>query len=155
MRLMERVPSAKLIGAAIHPGHRLAFHKKSTDGSSKCNMFQSGSESDRIHGAIYQINYHHKNELDRFEGNGYRDNQITLHHDREVYPCFTYLAQQSHIVDDVKPYHWYKKLVVLGARYLEFPSTYISSIEAVESMEDPDSDRRRETRKLIERIISY
>jgi hypothetical protein len=118
-------------------------------------MFQSRAEADRIHGAIYQINYDHKNELDRYEGNGYMDNEITLHHDGEVYTCFTYLAQQSHIVDDVRPYHWYKKLVVLGARYLEFPSSYISSIEAVESMEDPESGRRRERAKLIEKIISY
>ena len=155
MRLGERVPSAELIGVAKHPKHSLTFHKKSNDGSSKCNMFNS--DSDLIYGAIYKLKPEHKNELDKFEGKGYVyiDNQIMLKHNRNEYTCFTYLAQQSHIVDSLKPYHWYKKLVILGAQYLEFPDAYISSIEAVESMEDPDSTRRKEKEVLIESIINY
>ena len=155
MRLGERVPSAELIGVAKNLNHSLTFHKKSNDGSSKCNMFNS--DSDLIYGAIYKLKPEHKNELDKFEGKGYGyiDNQIMLKHNRNEYTCFTYLAQQSHIVDSLKPYHWYKKLVILGAQYLEFPDAYISSIEAVESMEDPDSTRRKEKEVLIESIINY
>lgn len=154
---MERAPSAVLIGIAKHPGYRLTFHKKSSDGSSKCNMFESGSETDEVIGAIYRLNSEHKNYLDRFEdkGYGYLDNQIILSHDGTEYTCFTYRAQQSHIVDDLKPYHWYKTLVVLGANYLGFPSEYTSTIEAVESIEDPDAKRRREKEMLIESIINY
>lgn len=157
MRLMERVPSAKLIGTATHPGHRLTFHKKSDDGSSKCNMFNSRSESDQVFGAIYGLKPEHKDALDTFEGKGYGyiDNQIMLCHEGTAYTCFTYLAQQSHIVDDLKPYHWYKKLVVLGANYLSFPSSYISSVEEVASVEDPDPKRRKEKELLIESIINY
>lgn len=155
-RLMERVPSAELIGVTTLPKHRLLFHKRSNDGSSKCNIFNSGSESDHICGAVYKINHEHKKELDRFEGRGcgYMDIQITLVHDGNKYTCFTYLAQQSHIVDNLKPYHWYKKLVVIGARYLEFSASYIASIETVESMEDPNSKRRNEQELLIERILT-
>ena len=103
------------------------------------------------------MNPEHKNDLDRFEGKGYGyiDNQIVLNHDGTEYTCFTYLAQQSHIVDNLKPYHWYKKLVVLGAYYLGFPDSYISSIEAVASIEDPDPKRRKEKDLLIESIINY
>ena len=61
MRLMERVPSAELVGVAKHPNHALTFHKRSNDGSSKCNMFNS--ESDLIYGAIYKLKPEHKNEL--------------------------------------------------------------------------------------------
>ena len=157
MRLMQRVPSAELIGVTEHPNHKLTFHKKSSDDSSKCNMFNSGNESDLIYGAIYKLKHEHKNELDKFEGKGfgYIDNQITLNHNGNEYTCFTYLAQQSHIVDNLKPYHWYKKLVILGAQYLEFPGSYISLIEEVQSMEDPDLTRRKEKEKLIESIINY
>jgi hypothetical protein len=152
---MERVPSAELIGVAKHPNHSLTFHKRSNDGSSKCNMFKS--ETDLIYGAIYKLKPEHKNELDRFEGKGYGyiDNQITLEHNESEFACFTYLAQQSHITSNLKPYHWYKELVILGAEYLQFPVTYISSIEAVESTEDPDITRRKEKEQLIERIINY
>ncbi|MGI9319820.1 MAG: gamma-glutamylcyclotransferase family protein [Thiogranum sp.] len=157
MRLVERVPSADLVGVAKHPNHMLTFHKKSNDGSSKCNMFNSDTESDLIYGAIYKLKPEHKNELDRFEGKGYGyiDNPITLEHNGNEYTCFTYLAQQSHIVDSLKPYCWYKQLVILGAKFLNFPDSYISSIEAVESMEDPEPTRRKEKDILIENIINY
>jgi hypothetical protein len=103
------------------------------------------------------LNSEHKGELDKFEGKGYGyiDNQVMLMHNEVEYTCFTYLAQQSHIVEGLKPYHWYKQLVILSARYLEFPDAYISSIEAVESMEDPDLTRRNKKSALIERIINY
>ena len=157
MRLIERVSSAELIGVAKHSNHKLNFHKKSNDGSSKCNMFNSDTESDLIYGAIYKLQPEHKSELDKFEGKGYGyiDNQIMLKHNENEYTCFTYLAQQTHIADNLKPYHWYKKLVILGAQYLEFPNSYISSIEAIESMEDLDLPRRKEKEALIESIINY
>ncbi len=157
MRLMERVSSAELIGVTEHPHHSLTFHKKSSDGSSKCNMFHTGKGSDLIHGAIYKIKAEHKTDLDGFEGKGvgYIDSQIRLQHNEEEYSCFTYHAQQSHIVSHLQPYHWYKQLVVLGARYLRFPDLYISSIEAIESIDDPDLNRRKEKEVLIENIIKY
>jgi hypothetical protein len=157
VRLIERVPSANLVGVIGLSRHRLAFHKKSKDRSSKCNLFQTGSESDSVYGAIYEVDPEHKSALDRFEGkgSGYRDNQIKLHHQGQEYSCFTYVAQRAHIVDTLKPYHCYKRLVVLGARYLQFPVSYVTSIESVESVEDPDDERRAENDTLIARIIDY
>ena len=154
VRLIERVPSAELVGVSKYPRHALSFHKRSHDGSSKCNMFSS--EADFIYGAIYKLNPEHKDELDKFEGKGYGyiDQQITLEHNEIQYTCFTYLAQRSYIVSDLKPYHWYKKLVILGAQYLKFPDRYVSSIKAVDSIEDPDATRRKEKEELIVRIIN-
>ena len=155
MRLMERVPSANLVGVIELSEHSLTFHKKSDDGSSKCNLLQTGVETDFVHGAIYEVEPEHKSELDRFEGKGYGyiDNQIKLQHQGQEYTCFTYIAQQSHIVDNLKPYHWYKRLVVLGARYLQCPDSYVLSIDSVESVEDPDEERRRGMDALIGGIV--
>jgi len=157
VRLIERVPSAELVGVAKHHRHRLIFHKMSNDGSSKCNMFNSDSTSDLILGAIYKLNPEHKDELDKYEVKeyGYIDKQIMLKHNGKQYTCFTYYAQQSSIVDNLPPYHWYKKLVILGAQYLQFPDYYISAIEAVASADDPNEKRRKEKEKLIESIIKY
>ncbi len=157
VRLVERVPSAQLIEAAIYPAHRLVFHKRSHDGSSKCTMFKSGSQSDRVYGAIYQLSPEHKTELDRFEGRGfgYIDTHISLLYNGKDVSCFTYLAQPSHLTEDLKPYHWYKELVVAGAQFLAFPASYIAAIEAVESMDDPDPVRRKQNAQLLERVISY
>ena len=71
VRLMERVPSAEFVGVIKQPRYRLAFHKKSRDGSGKCNILESDSELDQVFGVIYQLNPLHKNDLDRFEGNGH------------------------------------------------------------------------------------
>lgn len=156
-RLLERVPAAELVGVSEIRKHRLAFHKQSHDGSGKCNLHHTGSESDMVLGAIYRFPGEHKTTLDRFEGNGsgYIDNPVVLEHRGREHDCFTYFAQHTHIADHVKPYHWYKQLVVLGARYLGFPRSYISAIEAVDSVQDSRHERRREMEALIGRIHDY
>lgn len=154
MRLLERAPSANLVHVTKVSKHRLTFHKKSNDGSTKCNLYQTGSESDTVYGAIYEIDAEHQERLDHFEGNGYGyiDNQIMLQHRGQEHSCFTYIAQQSHVVDKLRPYHWYKELVILGARYLQFPDSYILSIASVESVEDHNEERRKENETLIQKI---
>ena len=122
VRLIERIPSAELIGAVELPGYRLEFHKTSEDESGKCNAFATGSSSDLIHGALYQLAFEHKPILDRIEGaghGGYIASEISVRHRHHEYACFTYLAEPSHLNDDLEPYHWYKQLVVLGAKHLE------------------------------------
>ena len=108
MRLMERVPSAQLIGSTEIAGYELAFHKKSKDGSGKCNLFQIDEDSKSVFGAVYQIDVTEKPALDEAEGNGsgYLDAQVSVTSDGNTHTCFTYFAQQSHIVDHLKPYHW-------------------------------------------------
>jgi len=157
VRLTERVPSAKLVGKVELAHHDLAFHKQSHDGSGKCNLLKTGAASDLVHGAIYELDPEHKDVLDQYEGKGfgYMDNSINVHHQGRNYSCFTYLAQPSHIVDHLQPYHWYKKLVLMGARYLQFPHSYVSSIESVKSIDDPNENRRNEHDVLIKKILHF
>jgi hypothetical protein len=157
VRLLERVPSAQLVGVIELSQHSLAFQKRGRDGSSKCNLVRTGQESDGAYGAIYQIDSAHKQTLDCFEGNGngYHDSQLTVELHGQEYRCFTYFAQQSYIENDLMPYHWYKDLVVLGAKHLQFPDVYVRSIELIESVEDPDETRREHHHMLIEKIVNF
>ena len=157
VRLTERVPSAKFVGAVELAHHDLAFHKKSRDGSGKCNLLHTGAESDLVHGAIYQLDPEHKSILDKYEGkgSGYMDKPLKVQHQGQDYSCYTYLAQPSHIVDHLQPYHWYKKLVLLGARYLQFPHYYLAAIESIKSIDDPDASRRKEHDVLIKKILRF
>jgi gamma-glutamylcyclotransferase len=157
LRLIERVSSATLVGVVTLTSHRLMFHKHSIDESSKCNVIRTGDENDRVFGAIYEIDPAQKPDLDCIEGRGcgYVDHHLSLQYQGREYTCFTYVAQRSYIVDHLKPYHWYKQLVVLGARYLRFPDVYVCSVESVESMEDPDEQRKKRYHVLIEDIITH
>jgi len=157
MRLLERVASAKFLFSTKLLKHKLTFHKKSIDGSSKCNLLETDDLSDFVYGAIYELKEEHKKYLDSAEGKGkgYIESQIKINYEGEVYDCFIYLAQQAYITESLKPYHWYKEMVVLGAKYLKFPDTYISAISDVDSSADLDKHRNQERYDLIEEIRSY
>lgn len=155
VRLRERVPSAELVDVVELKHYRLSFQKRGQDGSSKCNLAHTGEESDGVYGAIYQIDSAHKPILDRFEGNGYHDSQLTVEFNGKECSCLTYLAQPSYIQNSLKPFHWYKELIVLGAKHLQFPNAYIRSLESIESIEDPDEERQIQHQSLIERILQY
>jgi hypothetical protein len=155
LRLTERVPSATLVGPVTIAGYRLVFHKKGRDDSGKCDLLCTGVASDLAYGALYAIEPAHKPHLDRFEGRGrgYLDHPIDVPHEQQNYRCFTYFAQQTHIDAGLKPYHWYKELVILGARHLGFPDDYIRALEKTASAPDHDDTRRKIHESLIEKIV--
>jgi gamma-glutamylcyclotransferase (GGCT)/AIG2-like uncharacterized protein YtfP len=155
-RLAERVPSARLVGTVRLAGCRLMFHKRGGDLSGKCNIYRTANTDDHVHGALYEMAAAHKSDLDRFEGVscGYRHLPMQLICMGRSYSCFTYIAESTHIDDDLRPYHWYKALVVLGAEYLGLPGGYIAGLHAVDALEDPDRERRAEHEALIARMQS-
>jgi hypothetical protein len=152
LRLGERADSADLLGVVVLGGYRLTFQKRSIDGSGKCNLLFTEDPSDLTYAALYEVALSQKSDLDRFEGNGYRDHQIEVSLNGDRYTCVAYTAKSTHVDGSLKPYHWYKSLVVLGAEYLEMPEDYISVIRTVESLRDPDSRRRATNEELIRRL---
>ena len=63
--------------------------------------------------------------------------------------CSTYLGATTHVCDGLKPYDWYKEMVLLGCRKLDFPGRYRSVIEAVKNGPDPDERRSREQWQIV------
>lgn len=155
LRLQERVPSAVLIGVAGYQGHRIVFEKRGRDGSGKCTLVNTDCDEDVSYGAIFTLDPEHKRILDRYEGPGYRERQITVHSEGRNYTCFSYFARSSHRSIQLLPYHWYKQLVLAGARYHRFPEYYISALESIDSIEDSDENRRQKHAVLIENIRLY
>ena len=47
----------------------------------------------------------------------------------------------TRINNSLKPFHWYKDHVLIGARENGLPADYIAQIEAVESLDDPKPER--------------
>lgn len=155
VRLSQRVPSARLIGSVSLRGYRVKFNKLGADASAKCNLVAGETNDPLAFAALYQIDASHKPDLDRYEGvgNGYIDRAISVQHEGQALECFTYFAQDSHLVKHLRPFHWYKKLVELGASHCRFPHWYITQFKTLESMADPDPDRSMEMETLIRKIL--
>jgi hypothetical protein len=144
-RLVARVSSASNPVRLVLSGYQLRFHKKSIDGSGKCNIVRTGLELNVVHGVLFDISEDQLPQLDDAEGcgHGYHCEQITLAmpgHPSQI--ATVYIADVNVIDDALIPYRWYFDLVVAGAEQHELPLDYISAIRSVPFTADPKPDRK-------------
>jgi len=170
-RLADRVPSACLLTTASCPGRRLAWHKLGRDGSGKCDApivaaapGLCGAESAatgphgvgdlaRIYGAVYRLSPADLSRLDIIEGcgSGYRRITLEVETDGGLLEVTTYVALRSHIDAALRPFHWYKQLVLEGARFHGFPAGYVQQIAATASITDPRPERATANLSVLDR----
>lgn len=150
-RLRARVSSAQPVTTGFIDGRSLRFHKKSRDGSSKCDMPPAQRPGARIYGALYSIEVCQKRRLDQVEcaGAGYAEVSLAVMTDYGPIEAFSYVAQSAFIQESLLPYHWYKRLVVEGATFHRFPESYIAAITAVPSKQDPRPERAEENLRVL------
>jgi len=155
LRLQKRVPSAKPMGVGVLTNYVLKFHKRSVDGSAKCNAFYTGNENDVIYGILYQIeNPEEKTCLDKAEGlgNGYEEIEVSVKIKKKLVKTFTYIAAPDAIDENLLPYDWYKEYVLIGAKHFDLPESYIKKIESIKAVKDPKIGRREKEFGLIKNI---
>ena len=144
-RLLERVPSAAFLSIATLKGHRLQFHKKSRDGSGKCDAEHTADHDDCVIGVVFEMSVSDKKELDQKEclGFGYKKKTVTVVLESgDQIETATYSATET--IAALKPYHRYKEHVLRGARENNLPHDYIAIIEKIESVPDPYMDRHEQ-----------
>ena len=147
-RLQKRVKSAVPKGRAVLRCHCLAFHKVSKDKSSKCDI-PPAKESDAVWGRLYHINAEEKKLLDCYEGlgRGYENKCVTVKLDSGVtVRAMTYYATEKD--STLKPYTWYIKHILVGAKEARLPLDYIKKIDEVKAKEDCDKERERDELKI-------
>ncbi|MFQ5755801.1 MAG: gamma-glutamylcyclotransferase family protein [Acidiferrobacterales bacterium] len=151
LRLRERAPSARFVQVTAITEHSLRFHKRGRDGSSKCNAYFTAERNDKLLGALYEIDAREKPALDQHEGVG-AGYEITtfsvmaLGREREV---FAYVAMANHIDESLRPFGWYTELVLLGATYHGFPTTYLESIKLIRTVVDTDQARAGRNERIL------
>lgn len=145
VRLLTRLPGSRFLGAAAVAGKKLRFHKRSQDGSGKCNIVAGNG---RVHVAVYEINARERDLLDRIEGvgSGYCVAAVEA---SGFGKCFTYVAPPSYIDDKLRPYSWYKELVLVGCEALDFPIDYIAMIANIAAIDDADKERHAANMQLV------
>jgi len=145
----DRAPSARPIGIGYVEGRRLTFDKASEDGSGKCDAEATGKPTDRVYGVMFEIALTDKAALDKAEslGIGYVEEQV------EVVTCAGYVQLHTYIAikkkASLRPYHWYKAIAIAGAVEHGLPSDYVEWLGAVESIEDPNAERRAKHEALL------
>lgn len=151
LRLVQRTPSCRLLGAASLPGYRLAFNKRGADASGKCNIVRPPQGRHGVHGALYLIEACDKPALDCAEG-GYRVQSCLVQAGGQAHEAFTYVARQESLEKGLAPYHWYHALVMAGARYHCFPAAYLRMLDAWWRVPDPDAGRALRNAQLLAHI---
>ena len=150
-RLQRRVPSAEPVLNAALPEHGLRFHKRSRDGSGKCNIVAEAGET--VHGVVFEVSSADLDALDEAEQQGrrYRRRSVTVHGPETAVDAFAYVADPFYVDDALHPYEWYHALVLAGARQHNLPEAYVAQIEAVPTIPDPNRERRRSHERLLEK----
>jgi gamma-glutamylcyclotransferase len=142
-RLVARVPDARSLGTGVLRGHELRFHKRSRDGSGKCDAHQVDRDDARVIGVLFKVSPEGKTVLDRIEGlgAGYEEKVVTVSMpDGNLTMAHTYYA--TDIADGLLPYCWYRHHVLAGAREFGLPADYVQSIARVPHVSDDDAGRR-------------
>lgn len=129
-------------------GYRLVFNKFSRrDGSGKGNVEPSaGSE---VGGVLYSLSDAHLLILDNGEGAGYRRSQLPIRtENNENVQAWVHIAVRPSHDPSLRPYSWYKRFLVEGAKEHSLPVEYIQKLEQIEAVDDRDEQRNGQKREL-------
>jgi gamma-glutamylcyclotransferase len=148
-RIQERAPSARAVTIGQLVGFELCWNKRSKDGSGKCSLTETGLPKDGVWGVVFDMSAEDKANLDRAEGlgRGYGERVVKIATPSGSCSAMTYYA--TSISPGLRPYDWYRDLVVAGASAHRLPEEYIRALEAVGSMSDADSKRAESNRRLL------
>jgi len=151
-RLRARIPDARLVGTCRIPGRRLAFHLAGSDGSAKCDIPPEAGSC--AYGALYRLDGEGWSRLDAIEGLqvSYVRQGLRVLDSPKTRTAEAYVAIEERIDEGLRPYGWYKSLVLAGARYHGFPEEYVSSIGNVPELPDPDRSRALENLGVLKAL---
>jgi hypothetical protein len=121
-RLANRVAGVRALGPASLPGYELRWHKRSVDRSGKCSIVPSASAA-----AVVQ--------------HGYAELTVYVQSSQGVVSAQTYVAEPTCVDNSLRPYAWYRDLVVSGAESHNLPAEYVESLRLVVVWQDQDAER--------------
>lgn len=148
-RLTDRCPSARALGMAELRGYELRWHKRSDDGSGKCDVVKSSDEGSVVNGVLFSVARTEKGDLDRAEGRGRGYDEMEVDVSFNGAACKAQLYYATNHDPKLKPYTWYKALVVAGAKEHGLPPDYVRDLEDTPAIEDPDRKRHATNMKLL------
>ena len=147
--IRSRVPGAVAVGVASLPGYSLQWHKVSKDGSGKCDIVTSKDSKSIVNGVLFTIPADQKPALDRAEGLGlgYEESEFLLDINGKKLRALAYYATETD--SSLKPYSWYRDLVIAGAVEHGLPADYLSALMAVTAKEMPNEHQANVSEEIL------
>lgn len=149
VRLRKRVPSATAVDKGFVTHRRLVFDKLGTDGSGKCDIQPTSRETDRVFGVLFEFDKSELPALDAAEGlgHGYNHEYVRVITESGITRALTYVAAMKE--GGLRPYCWYRALVLAGATEHDLPDEHRDAIRAVSCIPDPDEERRARNESIL------
>lgn len=142
-RLVRRCPSAVPVGPATARGYRLRFAKTGRDGSGKATLVRDHDQS--VHGVLFTIGTCDLDALHSAEGAGvgydYEPSFPVIGPDNGDIYAGIYIGARAAYDDSLKPFDWYRALVLAGATQHCLPVDYLDEFRRVAIQPDPDGSR--------------
>jgi AIG2-like family len=143
-QMRERCPSARFVGVAKLPDHRLAFSRKSRNrGCGVADAIETTGHD--VWGVVYEvIDPEDVQTLDRCEGapsGSYvrKESQLVFLRDDPEQPLGVSIYFAVKEDNPPLPAAEYKKLIVSAARFWQLPSAYIQELEQISVLgDDPE-----------------
>jgi len=149
-RLRARCSSAKPIQLGTLNGYSFEFSKPSIDTSGKATIVKSGTVGARVWSVLFDVDTSDLDALDKAEGygNGYdrRPDFAVNTSAGESVKATTYFAME--LDRTLKPYDWYRALVIAGAKQHDLPKELIAELERVEFTVDRGVNRKSKREAL-------
>lgn len=151
-RLLQRVPSAVKVANAFLPGYKLVCNKVSKDASAKANIVKSDIPGELVWGVLFNIDCKEKPLLDKAEGLGLGYNEETITFFDQLsnsYSAQVYIADSNSIDSHLLPFNWYKEFILTGGIQNALPADYISQLQSIPCVPDPDEKRRLKNYSIL------
>ena len=100
---------------------------------------------------LFQIPAEKKYLLDKAEklGAGYEEMSVVVTAADGRTRAVTYVAMSTYVDSALRPYRWYKDIVISGAEAFDLPTDYIAALRSVDAIEDPNDGRAAQHRTAL------
>lgn len=135
-QMLDRCPNAEFNCTAYLPGYKIKFNKRSTKdkGSCKANI-TTGSESDRVWGAVFEVSIKEFKILKGIEvGYNKEDMVVKRIEDESDIEAKAFIATDSKVLDNnLLPSSEYIRICIEGAVEAKLPDYYIDLLKSLDT----------------------
>lgn len=131
-RLEERLGKVEDLGMVLLYDYKIAFNKKSSDGTGKTNIIPLSGQN--VSGVAFSLTTDQLGILDKAEG-GYNRTTISAMLNNVLTNMETYVAKETRIDNSLLPTKKYRQYLIDGALEHFFPQDYVEMLNNLQTID--------------------